>query len=344
MPSAPVLEFEALLAPIPGDNPAGVSLPFAVKEKLEEFRKEIDPESYSKTDPMRPEAAQKADWPAIIDLAQETLRETSKDLLVAARLTEALVKVHGFKGLRDGLKLMRLMVEQCWDRMNPAIETDDDVEVRAGAFNWLDVRDRGARFPISVRMAPVVVRDSLQIGWQHWKDAQGGKGGVTMADIERAIQVAPRESCQLVFEEVDQSAQELDLATKAAGGRMGQYAPGLTSLREAIGECRALAHQILQKKGPAPGGGGGAGTGDGSQDGGEAGLVERKIETRTEAYAKISEIAAVLQQLEPHSPIPYLLNRAVELGALPFPDLMKTLILNPDVLKLLNREMGIKDK
>ena len=51
----------------------------------------------------------------------------------------------------------------------------------------------------------------------------------------------------------------------------------------------------------------------------------------------------VLQQLEPHSPIPYLLNRAVELGTFPFPELMKNLILNADVLKLMNRELGIKD-
>ena len=53
--------------------------------------------------------------------------------------------------------------------------------------------------------------------------------------------------------------------------------------------------------------------------------------TRADVYAKVAEAAAVLQQLEPHSPIPYLLNRAVELGNLPFPELMKNLILNADV-------------
>ena len=57
----------------------------------------------------------------------------------------------------------------------------------------------------------------------------------------------------------------------------------------------------------------------------------------------MSEAAAKLQQIEPHSPIPYLLNCAVELGSQPFPDLMKSLILNADVLKVLNRELGIKE-
>ncbi len=80
-------------------------------------------------------------WP------EETLTETSKDLLVAARLTEGLTKEHGFGGLRDGLRLMRRLVTECWDRLNPAIESEDDLEVRAAPFYWLDEADRGARFP-----------------------------------------------------------------------------------------------------------------------------------------------------------------------------------------------------
>jgi len=72
--------------------------------------------------------------------------------------------------------------------------------------------------------------------------------------------------------------------------------------------------------------------------------AEPKMETRAEIYARVAEAAAKLQQIEPHSPIPYLLNRAVELGSLPFPELMKSLILNADVLKLMNRELGIKEQ
>jgi hypothetical protein len=51
----------------------------------------------------------------------------------------------------------------------------------------------------------------------------------------------------------------------------------------------------------------------------------------------------MLQQIEPHSPIPYLVKRAVELGALPFPRLIQQLIRDGNVLTELKREMGIKD-
>jgi len=60
-------------------------------------------------------------------------------------------------------------------------------------------------------------------------------------------------------------------------------------------------------------------------------------------YRQLSEAAALLQRLEPQSPIPYLINRAVELGSLPFPELMKQLIRNNEVLGEMNRELGIKE-
>src|SRR4051812_39115858 len=137
MASAPQIEIDALLEPIPGDEAAGNAVPFNVRRQLDEHRKEVLPEAFSADDPMRPEQPKMADWPAIVDLAQETLKDTSKDMLVAARLTEGLVKAHGFGGLRDGLTLMRRLIEDCWDRIHPNIE-DGDLEVRAAAFNWLD--------------------------------------------------------------------------------------------------------------------------------------------------------------------------------------------------------------
>ncbi len=64
--------------------------------------------------------------------------------------------------------------------------------------------------------------------------------------------------------------------------------------------------------------------------------------SRADAYRQLAAAADLLQRLEPHSPIPYLVKRAVELGALPFPQLMKALIREPNVLAELTREFGLK--
>jgi type VI secretion system protein ImpA len=48
-----------------------------------------------------------------------------------------------------------------------------------------------------------------------------------------------------------------------------------------------------------------------------------------------------LQQIEPHSPIPYLVKRAVRLGSLPFPLLIQQMVRDANMLGELNREFGI---
>src|SRR6516225_7058209 len=55
MGSPAVLEFDTLLAPIPGANPAGEPMPFLVRKELDDARKEINPKSFAPDDPRRPE-------------------------------------------------------------------------------------------------------------------------------------------------------------------------------------------------------------------------------------------------------------------------------------------------
>jgi type VI secretion system protein ImpA len=338
MATSPLLDFEALIARIPGDDPAGSPLSYDTRSKLEEDRRQVDADPDDST--VEPKMA---DWPAIIRLGQETLSESSKDLLVAARLAEALVKEHGFAGLRDGLRLLRELVEQCWERLHPPVE-DGDLEARAGPLHWLDEPDRGARFPSTLRAVPIVFGAEGQYSWRDWRLLQEGRGSVTREDFEKAILATPVESFQSTVEDLAQSAQELNRLDQALHAKMGPAAPGLTGLRQALEDCRALVQQIGQLKCPPPASGADIHTGDGNADQliGSAGRLRSR--SRAEVYRQLEQAATLLQELEPHSPIPYLIQRAVELGALSFPQLIKALIREPTVLAELNRELGIQEK
>ncbi len=343
MPTPDLLDFATLLAPIPGDEPAGSSVPFAVKEELEESRKEEDPDDYAPDDPMRPENPKRADWPGIIQLAQETLCSTSKDLLVAARLTEALTHVHGFAGLRDGLRLMRGMVEECWERMYPSIE-DGDLEVRAGPFNWLSDADRGARFPSTLRAVPLLQGGERPLGWLQWKKSQEARDGYTHEEFEKALLATSVEQCREQVEDLAESATQFKLLGESLQARLAMEAPGMSDLRAALEDCQKLAQQMLHRKGgdvetEAPDQGASVdGAATGAEPGARAGV------TRADIYRQLRQLATRLQEMEPHSPIPYLLQRAVELGGLPFPQLMQALIREATVLQELNRELGIKEE
>src|SRR5262247_653961 len=123
MPSPPTLDIAELLAPIPGENPAGQSVRYdGTHDAIQEARQ-----------------AKVADWPAVIALATETLTAKSKDLQVTVWRVEALVKQHGFVGLRDGLQLLQELQERFWPSLYPAIE-DDDLEPRVAPLLWLNER------------------------------------------------------------------------------------------------------------------------------------------------------------------------------------------------------------
>src|SRR5262249_4555492 len=142
MPSAALLDFATLVAPIPGENPAGSPVPLTLRQKLEAMRKEFEPHP---DNPSLPPVPKKPDWQGIERLAQETLINTSKDLETTFRLAEALVKLHGVVGLRDSLHLLNELAAQCWDRFHPTPEEGEGMEVRAERFYWITEPDKGAR-------------------------------------------------------------------------------------------------------------------------------------------------------------------------------------------------------
>src|SRR6476620_913065 len=97
-----ILDIDALLQPIEGDNPSGESLRYSgIYDEISEARRADDGLSQGawKTE------TKVADFARVIDIAVSALTERAKDLQIAAWLTEALTAQHGFAGLRDGLKL-----------------------------------------------------------------------------------------------------------------------------------------------------------------------------------------------------------------------------------------------
>src|SRR5215475_8771598 len=56
------------------------------------------------------------DWKLVRDLTIIMLREWTKDLQVALWFTEANIKLQGFLGLRDGLRITCELIVRYWDR------------------------------------------------------------------------------------------------------------------------------------------------------------------------------------------------------------------------------------
>ncbi|MGH9900268.1 MAG: type VI secretion system ImpA family N-terminal domain-containing protein, partial [Pyrinomonadaceae bacterium] len=91
--AAAVVDVEALLAPIAGENPSGENLQFTgLYDQVREARRSED--SLEQGDWKREPKA--ADWDQVESLTTEALRSRTKDLQFCAWMTEALVKNYGY--------------------------------------------------------------------------------------------------------------------------------------------------------------------------------------------------------------------------------------------------------
>ena len=217
--------------------------------------------------------------------------------------------------------------------------TTDVNESNAPFYKWFEDGKINASYNCLDRHVEAGKGDKgKKFSWLEWRLSQDGKGSVTRDEFEKALMEAPRERFQTLEEDVNQCVDELTQLLQALNGKMGSAAPGLIDLRAAVEDCRKLIKQILAQKGGGEAEGGEGGT-DGTGEGGVAG----RLGSREQAYRQLAQAAALLRQLEPHSPIPYLIQRAVELGSMPFPQLIRALIREPNILSELNRELGIKE-
>jgi type VI secretion system protein ImpA len=331
MASARLLDFATLVAPIPGGNSAGVTVPLTVRQKLETLRKEFEPHPEN---PSLPPIAKKADWPQVRRITEETLTRTSKDLETAFRLAEALVKMHGFAGLRDGLHLLQQLATHCWDRLHPIPDEGEGMEVRAERFYWITESDKGARFPQSVRGIPFVKAKNQELSYEDLQLAMKGQGTVPASAFESAEPVSAD-----VAEDLVQSLEELNHLEVILAEKCAPDPPAWTGLRQALDECQALMNKVTRNQAQATASTNGADSSAGSS-GGE---TPHMAGSREEAYRQLAQIANRLEQLEPHSPIPDLLRRAIELGRMPFRQLIHELVREPNLLAEVRREFGIKE-
>jgi type VI secretion system protein ImpA len=332
---ATALDFDALIAPIPGEQPAGMKLAPDVRKKIEDGRKDFEPDP---DDPSKPPVPKKPDWPGIIKLATTSLTSNSKDLLAAVRMTEALTKQNHFAGLRDGFKLLRLLVSECWDRMHPIIEEPDDIESRAGSFEWLCEAKSGAWFPTTIAQVPLLRMGSQTVSLENCQSATLDEKPLDLDMLKAADPAEPTTP-----EEVAQCLEELAAMDKAMSEKMEHLAPSVSALRDVLTACQRY---LARSQAPTDAESDGKSETPAEGTGGSTTSSVQKSSgpmSRAETYRQLARLADQLAQMEPHSPIPDLLRWAVKLGGLPFRQLIQEFVRDSGTLDDIRRQFGITE-
>jgi type VI secretion system protein ImpA len=341
--SDPVLDFDALLKPIPGANPAGEPLSDVVRMELDTNRREPVPGDDTTSH-------WKADWPKVLRVTTDTLTAKGKDIAAATRLVEAATKLHGAAGLRDGLRLLQRLIAECWDRVHPIPANGDTTDIRESPIIWLNDVGRGARFPQTVASIPLF---RLATASFSPLDTRNKELKAAFDEAVMAAKLPSLEQLRKTHADLLAARQALtDLAAALTTRRIDKdntpdYAStdSSSNLGSAIERCIEMVEDIAKRRAfplvpPTPGA---------EPQPGEPAKANESQATppagaREGLYRQIEQIAAALRRIEPHSPIPFILERCVKMGAMPFPELMRAIIRENATLDELDRLLGIEKK
>src|ERR1700678_3607211 len=246
-----------LLIPIEGPNPSGVNLRYnPVYDKVKEARREEDQPPPGMTERDR----KRADNPLVIKLTTEALTTKTKDLKLAAWLTEAWLKQKGFAGLRDGLAVCHGLVEKFWDTVYPEIE-DGDVQARGAPLGFI-----GTKLEIPLKLIPVVEKakygfldhqQSREVGYEDQAKTDEAKkkralaikeGKLAPEVFDAAFEETPKKFCAQAEKDLDACLQTLAQLKEACDPRFPDEGPSFDRMRSALEATRHLVHGFLQKK------------------------------------------------------------------------------------------------
>jgi type VI secretion system protein ImpA len=251
------LETSELLDPIPGDNPGGEYLRYnPIYDQIRQARTEEEDLPSGEWERER----KTADFGLVIKLSREVLANRSKDLQIAAWLTEALLKREGFGGLATGLDVIRGLLDDFWDHLHPELEEDDDAELRAAPLVWV-----GEYLDRAIRMTPIVqegydmasYRESRSVGYEEEANSYEKReirsaaieaGRMTAEDFDAAFNATPKAWYKLLVADIDRAIAAAEALARVSDDKFGRDAPRYSPLVEAVGEVRQVAAQLLAQK------------------------------------------------------------------------------------------------
>jgi type VI secretion system protein ImpA len=340
---------EDLLNEIPGENPSGQDLRYQpIYDQVREARREDDDLAQG----VWAQERKVADFALVKKLTQQAIATQSKDLQLAAWLTEALLKQDGFAGFTQGLDVCRGLLDKFSDTLYPLPE-DGDAELRAAPLYWV-----ASKFEPFVRSVPL---NSAGHGFYPYNEAIAvvkyetqatsdadkkkrekllNEGKLAPEAFDKAVAQTPKKFYADADRDLDESLKALKALDAVCQDKFSDAAPTFGKLQTAVEEVRRVVHGLLEKKrevepdpveappavesAAAPLDGAETSEGmvvraQGAVAGGPATIsIEYAAEPpdRREAIASIVEAARFLRNKEPHSPAPYLLLRGLRWGEL----------------------------
>jgi type VI secretion system protein ImpA len=360
------LDLEALLAPISEEAPAGTDVrtdfsPTSNYFRLRDARAEARAAERAADANPGGEGASPDSWRNVRNLAVKILTEQAKDLEAAAWLTEALVRSDGLAGLAFGASLIGGLVERYWDKLYP-MPDEDGMETRVSPVTGLNGEGGDGTLSQPLLKLPLFndANGEPVMLFQYEQSAELEtiadakrlesriKAGVipydTMKNTARAVSPG-------VYVALRQNLDAARTAWTAMGEQFEKVAGADSPPTRKISETLEKVADIVNRYGPAP-----AAANASSEDvpagveteaapggaGGGGPQKAKRLATREDALASLTEIADYFRRTEPQSPLAYTIEEAIRRGRMTWPELIAELVRDDQVRTNILTSLGIK--
>jgi type VI secretion system protein ImpA len=349
-----------LLRPFDGDAPTGRDLrldvtPTSVYFRLRDARSDARAqERAADNDPAATDSGYQH-WLTVRELAVAALTTDTKDIEIAAWLTEALVRSNGLPGLSAGALLMCGLLETFWDQgLFPGLG-EDGVEDRLAPLAGLNGEGGNGTLLQPLRKLVLFERkDGTALSfWQFEQSedvdgmadaarkAQRIAGGVKpFAELEADARSVGRPMLGVVAAQSVQAIPDWGALEATLDRVAGRDAPSVRRVSELLNKLRRIAERYAGVVAPAKQAA--AEAGEPEPEAAAAAPQPNAVPDRETLLAEIVRIAGLFRIAEPNSPLSYTLEEAVRRARLGLPELLKEMMPEAAQRAALLTSLGIR--
>lgn len=333
---------QELLSPISETSPSGEMI------RYEAIYREIQALRSGATD------AQNADYKKLADACIKTLKNTSKDLHVVAILTEAWANLNGLPGLTEGLTLIIDMCEVFWETLHP--NNHDDHEGRLSSFIWMDdkLSDVVLKTPMTAPKLPGMpiytlanLIDARQLELVMQKsglrrtdilDQAVKENRPTLELITKSMMITPSDFYEKHLKEIKTATSAIQRLEAFLDSAFKDDAISLKSFDTYLVQIETYAREAIEVKKTVPQ--------SQAEDEAETPLEQPDAENEEiqlpadQLYVLLAKIAQRLEEIEPKSPAPKLVRKAIEWGSMSTAELFSDLARHDISIAEINKLLG----
>jgi type VI secretion system protein ImpA len=356
-----------LAAPLAGDAPAGPDLrqdfaPQSLYYRLRDARAEArEIERRSDHDPTA-DGGVPTQWRSVRDLAIRALSEQSKDLEIAAWLTEAWVRLDGMAGLAAGSRVIADLVSGLWDHGLHPQPDEDGVETQVAPITGLNGQGNDGTLMQPLRKSILFAGpDGRMISyWQYLQSEELetvtdpvrrkqrlAANVLPLADVGSAARKAGGERLSALRAEAKNAAAAWTRMAEVLDEKAGSAAPPTGRVRDLLNAIAAVANLYAPPEADEPVAGFPVPESTVEQIDDQPAVASSpgkpaRLVTREDMLRELERIADFFRRTEPHSPLAYTLEEAVRRGRLTWPELLSEVVPDDKVRSAMLVMLGIR--